>query len=161
VEFDFSGTGKPAPIAWTKRGASVGFLALSREINGLIEDGADLFGNLTPQPSGPRGKNGFKALAVFDLPANGGNGDGRITKADSVWTKLRVWVDKNHDGVSQPSELLTMDQAGIEAIAVSYVPSQWTDAYGNHFRYRGQITWAQPVNGQKNAAIYDVVLQQK
>ena len=53
VKFDFFGTGKPLQMAWTQRNASVGFLALSRESDGLIEDGADLFGNLTSQPAGP------------------------------------------------------------------------------------------------------------
>jgi hypothetical protein len=118
VKFDFFGTGKPLQMAWTQRNASVGFLALSRESDGLIEDGADLFGNLTSQPAGP-GQNGYKALAIFDNPANGGNGDGQITSADAVWPRLRIWVDANHDGVSQPSELLTLDQAGVRAISLS------------------------------------------
>jgi hypothetical protein len=159
VEFDFDGGGKLAPIAWTQRNAKVGFLALSREANGLVDDGADLFGNMTPQPGGPIGGNGYKALAVFDQPTNGGNGDGQITVADAIWPRLRIWVDANHDGVSQPSELLTLDQAGVRAISLSYTASHWQDAYGNQFRYRGQITWSKPVNGKIHAVIYDVVLQ--
>jgi hypothetical protein len=104
-------------------------------------------------------RNGFNALAVFDRPENGGNGDGQITSEDAIWPRLKIWVDANHDGISQPSELLTLDQAGVQAISLSYSPSKWFDAYGNRFRYRGQISWSRPVNGQTSAAIYDVLLQ--
>jgi hypothetical protein len=156
--FDFGGSGKPAPAAWTRRNANVGFLSLLNS-DGQIANGVDLFGNLTPQPGGPGGRNGYKALAVFDDSAKGGNGDGQITSADAVWPKLRIWVDANHDGVPQPSELLSLDQAGVAAISLSYTASRWTDAFGNQFRHRGQITWAKPVNGKTDAVIYDVLLQ--
>jgi hypothetical protein len=97
---------------------------------------------------------------VYDQPASGGNGDGWITAKDAIFSNLRIWVDKNHDGISQPSELLTLQQAGVRAISVQYTGSPWADAYGNQFRYRGQIVWAKPVNGQITAAIYDVLLVQ-
>jgi hypothetical protein len=157
VKFNFSGNG-PVQLSWTAKGADVGWLALDRNGNGIIDDGSELFSNLSPQPSGSGVKNGFKALAVFDQPASGGNRDGWITAKDAIFSKLRIWVDKNHDGISQPSELFTLQQAGVKAISVQYTSSPWTDAYGNQFRYRGQIVWEKPVNGQTVAAIYDVIL---
>ena len=159
VKFNFSGNG-PVQLSWTAKGADVGWLALDRNGNGLIDNGAELFSNLSPQPGAPGGKNGFRALAVYDQPASGGNGDGWITAKDAIFSNLRIWVDKNHDGISQPSELLTLQQAGVRAISVQYTGSPWADAYGNQFRYRGQIVWAKPVNGQITAAIYDVLLVQ-
>jgi hypothetical protein len=44
--------------------------------DGRIGTGFELFSNIAKQPGMPKGANGFKALARYDLPANGGNGDG-------------------------------------------------------------------------------------
>jgi hypothetical protein len=39
--------------------------------------------------------------AIDDDPAYGGNGDGAITHHDHIWTRLRLWVDRNHDALVQ------------------------------------------------------------
>jgi hypothetical protein len=158
VFFDFFGTGTRRLTSWTAAGANVGFLALDRNGNGRIDDGTELFSNISPQPRrGKSGKgNGFLALAEFDKPENGGNGDGWITNADAIFPKLLVWVDKNHDGISQPSELFSLTQAGIQAISLDYRRSRWKDDYGNIFRYRSAIIWCCQAAPQW---IYDVLLQ--
>jgi hypothetical protein len=158
VLFDMHADGKKIRTAWTAANSDVGFLVLDRNGNGTIDSSAELFSNSSPQPAGRDAKNGFKALAVFDQPADGGNRDGWITAKDAVFSKLRIWVDKNHDGVSQPGELLTLKKAGVKAISVQYTDSKWIDAYGNQFRFRGQIVWEKPVNGQTTALFYDVLL---
>ena len=48
---------------------------------------------------------GFKALAMYDRRYYGGNNDDVIDAKDTVFSKLRVWVDSNHNGVSEPGEL--------------------------------------------------------
>jgi hypothetical protein len=157
VKFDFLNGQTATQMAWTSAGSHAGWLALDRNGNGRIDDGAELFTNVTPQPVGKTPPNGFKALAVYDLPANGGNGDGVIDKKDAVFSKLLVWVDFNHNGVSDPGELLTMEQAGIQSISLKYADSEWTDAYGNRFRYRSQITFSRSIPAT-DRYVYDVVL---
>jgi hypothetical protein len=137
VRFDIRGTGTPVQVAWTAPGAQNAFLCLP-DANGMCDDGKDLFGNFTPQPSSPT-PNGFAALAVYDDPKNGGNGDGTIDARDAIFSSLRLWIDANHDGISQPTELYTLPSLGITSISLNYKWDQRTDQYGNIFRYRAQV----------------------
>ncbi len=89
VLFDFFGNGAPIQISWTAKASANGWLALDRNGNGVIDSAKELFGNITAQPTSGD-PNGFLALAVFDEPENGGNGDGVIDSRDDVWAKLLV-----------------------------------------------------------------------
>jgi hypothetical protein len=161
VKFDFFGNGKPLLISWTAAGWNGGFLALDRNGNGKIDNGTELFGNVTPQPKPTSGTgNGFLALAQYDQPANGGNNDGQIDVRDAIYSKLVVWVDRNHNGVSDPGELLTLKQAGILSISLKYAKSPWTDLNGNKFRYKSRMTRAAASPGPPEW-IYDVLLLAK
>jgi hypothetical protein len=146
-------------VAWTEAGSHNGWLVLDRNKNGLIDDFSELFGDQTPQPPLTPGqhRNGFRALAVYDLPENGGNGDGWISREDAIFDQLRVWVDLNHDGISQPGELFTLTEVGIAAMSLDYKLSQLTDANGNMFRFRSSVK--DSTGSETNKVIYDVLLQ--
>lgn len=106
VTFDIDNNGSGDHVSWTTVDSDDGFLALDRNANGTIDNGAELFGNVTPQPASTN-KNGFLALAEYDKAANGGNGDGVIDSHDSVFPLLHVWQDKNHNGISEASKRTT------------------------------------------------------
>ena len=154
VLFDIANTGVPVQIAWTAN-ANNAFLVLDRDGNGSITSGAELFGNFTSQPSSSR-PNGFLALAVYDDPANGGNGDGIIDARDQIFSKLRLWVDANHDGICQPGELHTLPEMGVFSIGLNYSLSMRTDEFGNVFRYRGTINQGQSGEPNIGKKIYDI-----
>lgn len=155
IKWDFYGDGHPIQIAWTALGATNGWLALDRNGNGRIDNAGELFGDVTQQPMKPgetsKDRNGFLALAVFDS-----NGDGVIDKSDPIWPKLLLWIDSNHDGISQPGELHHLDDMGIRSIALAYRKTPITDSFGNQFRYKGHLN---PDKGDDvDRVIYDVIL---
>jgi hypothetical protein len=91
-----------------------------------------------PQPKSGD-PNGFSALAVFDKAENGGNDDGIIDERDAVFSHLVLWIDENHDGVSQPAEMHSLPDLGIYSLALKYRESRRTDEFGNEFRYKSAI----------------------
>jgi hypothetical protein len=131
--------GHPQRFGWTKRGSHNAFLWL---------DG-HLFGNYTDQPASDA-PSGFKALAVYDL-----NHDGVIDAKDAVFPNLRLWIDVNHDGIAQSSELFTLPTLGVYSISLHYQTEKYRDANGNLFRFRGRLQKAAP---SEDRTIYDVFL---
>ena len=133
--FDHDGNGFAENTGWVDSNDAL--LVLDRNQNGLIDDGKELFGSNTLLSSGKRAQNGFEALAEFDE-----NRDGVIDAADSVWSRLQLWQDKNQNGLVDEGELLSLSNTQITAIGLKYLKGDKKDENGHEHRETSQVTWA-------------------
>jgi len=150
VLFDMSGDGTADRTPWTEAGSDDAWLCLDRNDNGIIDDAAELFGAITPQPA-TKDTNGFLALAALDT-----NRDGRLTVLDSGYKSVRLWADTNHDGVSQPEELSALASMGIAEIGLSFEEHQKFDASENCHRLRADVLVES--NGHPKILAWEVIL---
>jgi hypothetical protein len=148
VLFDIDADGTAEQVAWTEPNGNVGFLALDRNGNGTIDSGAELFGGSTMLTDGTRALNGFEALADIDL-----NHDARIDANDPAWQQLLLWIDADHDGASDATELVSIPTNGVGAISTDYKRSGKKDRHGNEFRYKSEFRL-----GEAWRPCYDVFL---
>jgi hypothetical protein len=146
VWFDLDADGTPEPVAWTAPDSDEAFLALDRNGNGFIDSGAELFGNHTPttniSDSDVTAANGFEALRFAEGPSFGrSRRDGVIDARDAVFSRLVLWRDLNHNGISEPGELQPLCESDLVRIETDYRTSRRVDRFGNEFRQRAPGLW--------------------
>lgn len=160
VRFDIDADGTLDQVAWTQADSDDAFLAMDRNGNGRIDDGRELFGSYTPAVPGSKSTcpNGFEALEFLEHAAYGSSlRDGVINNIDAPFARLLLWTDRNHNGISEPDELVAATNAGLIAIDTRYKESRKRDRHGNEFRQRAKATW---IDGSE-FYIYDVWLRRQ
>jgi hypothetical protein len=158
VRFDLDADGVAEQVAWTRGDSDDAFLALDRNGNGRIDNGAELFGNHTPaRPDSPEvtTPNGFEALKFVETSAYGPSQRNEVIDGrDAAFSRLVLWRDLNHNGISEPDELQPLSESGVEAIGTEYKNTKRVDKHGNEFRQRSRVLWT---DGQYDH-IFDVWL---
>ncbi len=111
VSFDLRASGQIQKTTWA--GKREGFLALDLNKDGRITSGRELFGNHSLCGI-EKCADGAAALAMYDT-----NGDGKVDAKDPVFSSLKIWVDANGDGQTQPGELKNLGAHGIQAFSLN------------------------------------------
>ncbi|MGE3613673.1 MAG: Calx-beta domain-containing protein, partial [Sulfurimonas sp.] len=128
--FDITGDGIKEKVGWIE--ANDGILVYDKNESGKIDGIDEVFGNQTT--------SGFTELRqIADS-----NYDGIIDRKDELYSRLKVWHDKNGDGISQTDELVSLSDAGVTSINLDVVgtninlngnllteASKYTDSQGN------------------------------
>ena len=106
--FDLDNDGKKDQIS--KLASGSGFLALDKNLDGVVNQGSELFGTITG--------DGFAELSEYDTDANQW-----IDENDSIFNQLRIWL-KNEE--SNEKELVGLGEVGIGAIFLDSASSKFT-----------------------------------
>ena len=118
VYFDHDNNGFKEATAWIEK--DDGLLALDRNGNGKIDNGNELFGNHTISNTiygytDEKATNGYEALKAYDL-----NNDNVIDEKDEIFNKLKIWKDKNSNGITDDGELSSLTHNNIKSIDLNY-----------------------------------------
>ncbi len=144
VSFDIDGDGFQERTYWSSRYGEDAFLWLDLNRNRQVDSGRELFGDATVGPDQSLAKHGFEALAIYDRTAFGGNDNGVIDPADAIWPRLRLWIDRDHDGRSSLGEILSLRSAGIVRFELDYEKRDEVDGNGNMHKLWG---WCYQLSG--------------
>lgn len=134
--FDINDDGYRELMAWAGEGD--GFLVYDKDNDSLIKYSDEI----SFQGYVETARTDLEGLVHFDT-----NNDGVLDDQDAEWTSFGTWVDANQDGVSDPGEVMSLDDAGITSIGLSSDQVQYSDG-GNTVYGTGEFTWADGSTGQ-------------
>ena len=106
--YDINGDGYRERMAWAA--ADDGFLAYDKDGDGRIAEHDEL--SFVSYVEGAR--TDLEGLRHFDT-----DGDGQLDPDDADWSLFRVWQDLDQDGESDPGELSSLNEAGVESISLT------------------------------------------
>lgn len=134
VAFDIDADGRADQVAWTDPHSNVALLAMDVDGDGRISSGRELFGSHMIPEAGNGPKALLKAFERSGAPISGAVQDG-----DSLFERILLWIDANHNGLSEAGEL-RLAKERFTRIGLGFVKQDQVDEHGNRLRFRG---WAE------------------
>ncbi|GAO52969.1 alkaline phosphatase [Novosphingobium sp. MD-1] len=105
--FDMDGNGIADDTGWMTGGD--GMLVIDRDGDGMITDPSEI--SFLSEKTGAQ--SAWEGLAVLD-----NNKDSKLTSADARFGELKVWVDRDGNGISQADEIKSLADLGIAEIGL-------------------------------------------
>ncbi|MGP1449158.1 MAG: calcium-binding protein, partial [Filifactor alocis] len=146
VYFDLDNNGTKEKTSWVDK--QDGFLVMDQNGNGKIDTGAELFGEKVLLKNGQYSDGAIDVLSEFDE-----NGDGIIDDKDSVFDKLMIWQDLNHNGISEEGELKTLKEHHIVGLKLTDIQSHQRNIAGSTLRKSMTYIYEETVTNEKGEEI--------
>jgi hypothetical protein len=122
--------------AWDPKTGGDGMLVWDADGDGKITSGKELFGHVDLNGKNTF-KNGYEKLAhYFDK-------DGDSVVRGSELKGLKIWEDRNGDGITQQGELVDLEKHGIRKLNTTYNAADMSSSFG--FRSPGQTQETPPL----------------
>lgn len=121
ARFDMDGNGGADDTGWVGKGD--GFLVIDADGDGRISSGAEL--SLLAEKAGA--KSNFDALAALNS-----NRDGKINSRDARFAELKVWADRNGNGVTDAGELTSLTDNDIASVNLVSQSSEYVQKVGGN-----------------------------
>jgi hypothetical protein len=134
VQFDIDGDGDGDRVSWTEPGSDVAFLAVDADNDGAITSGKELIGRVAVSGAG----SAANALIAMAKNADRGQVPAALDSSHPLFQRVLLWLDFNHDGVSEPDELEPASDS-VADIALGFRRQHRRDQFGNESRTRGSL----------------------
>ncbi|HYG29179.1 MAG TPA: Ig-like domain-containing protein [Allosphingosinicella sp.] len=121
ARFDMDGDGRADDTGWIGKGD--GLLVIDRNGDGRISGPGEL--SFLAEKAGA--KSDLDALSALDS-----NRDGKLDSADARFAELKVWEDRNGNGVTEEGELRSLADRGIAAIGLAGASARQTAKLGDN-----------------------------
>ena len=145
--FNLYGVEPGTRVHWPEASHSGFFLAHLPHKDSKITSSEQLFGQ------NKEFGNGFEALAVHDK-----NKDNVIDKKDPVFKELKLWNDKNGNGIAEDKEIYSLSQMNVTEISLKYNTRNPSNFAGRaHAREKSSFKFKSK-DGMKRGEVFDVWL---
>lgn len=119
--FDMNGDGSLDNTGWVSGGD--GLLVIDRDGDGAITHASEI--SFLSEKDGAT--SAWDGLSVLD-----NNRDGKVDGRDARFGALKIWADRNGDGISQADELKSLADMGIAEIGLRTAPSSDSAKVGDN-----------------------------
>jgi Ca2+-binding RTX toxin-like protein len=140
IRFDHNGDGAPSATGWLK--GDDGWLVNDLDQDGKITSGKELLGvdtDITVGGVTRKATTGFEALRALDTHQVG-DGKNLFDSRDAAFGSLRIWQDKNQNGVTDAGELSTLSALGIVSIQLQETTTNIDLGGGNSITGKALVT---------------------
>jgi hypothetical protein len=153
AQFDMDDSGRKQIMAWA--GADDALLVFDEDNDRVITSRNEFaFAEYLENA-----KTDLEGLAWFDQFAQGGNEDGVLDERDALWSKFGLWRDANQNGITDPGELRTSGDNGLQSVNLKSDQRSYEAGPDARVFGRGAYTVQDDSGQTRTGDLYDTALR--